>query len=409
MKINKYLFYFIVVVVTELLLSCKKTDQSSRQGVEEEKDAAHRILVVSSRLMADQTQVRYLVAYDGAGNQVWEREGVGMENNRRLFSYEKGVLFAATSVFNFINGGPNYEAYQKMNAIDIENGQDKWSVISPDEMVVSIFVDKGILYASLGKHNVHYLAAYRCDTGQLLWKYATNYSFPITTIIVEGNVLYFTTSTSTIVSNLFAFDLSTRTIKWNKPLGINVISGYSRPVLAGLYIYIRTGTGVLLALDKETGTEIWNKAGMGNAVPVFKGKDIYLATESGVSSIDVSTGVQNWVWYVDNSWFKGGNPYIINNHGFAAGGDSQGGFVGCFNREDGSTIWRKKQRRTSLYPVVVGDDLYVYQWAELAHEKDILMRLDRKTGASIDSINLTGLTNDKAIIVGKSGNVYSSN
>lgn len=202
----------------------------------------------------------------------------------------------------------------------------------------------------------------------------------------------------------FSLDALDGRVRWQQPIG----SVSSRPAVAGTLLYVGTDDGELLALDMQSGTQVWKHEGRGPVLesPVIVDDMLIFSNEADqVYALDARKGSARWS-------YKGETPeeYTLRGHaGVAVAGDLA--FTGFANGtmvalrvKTGSVAWLTTLKGDSDKfvdvdgtPVVLADTVYVTSasggvWA-----------IDATTGLVRWRVNLEGPTPSSG--VGAAGGV----
>lgn len=155
-------------------------------------------------------------------------------------------------------------------------------------------------------------------------------------------------------------------VRWQEKVG----SVSSRPAVAGTLLYVGTDDGELVALDMQTGQQVWKHEGRGPVLesPVIVGDMVVFSNEADqVYALDARKGTVRWS-------YKGETPeeYTLRGHaGVAAAGELlytgfANGTLVALRAQTGSVAWLTTLKGDSdrfvdvdSTPVVVGDTVYV--------------------------------------------------
>jgi PQQ-like domain len=129
-----------------------------------------------------------------------------------------------------------------------------------------------------------------------LSKYPISNTSEFDDFVVEGNTRYYVAVENSFNANLCSFDLRARKVQWKAALGFDLNSNhYSLPVMGTDKVFIKNGTGSLLAVDKKTGNVAWQKNGPNNTDPVYSEGLVFTADENkGVLAYNESDGSMKW-------------------------------------------------------------------------------------------------------------------
>jgi outer membrane protein assembly factor BamB len=400
---KKLLFFFGSVI----LLSCHKTTGSDQDPVPAA-DSAQIVVVPTREYNSSSALVNALTAFNMNGSVKWKRTDLGSSSDPYL-TYDNGVFFMSVTYFAFIGGGPSFISYNNLYAINATTGNNVWAITNSQDYIYTPVARKDTLYCSIVNGSVYSVGAYSASTGSLLWKKPISFPYPANNLHVDGNTLYFVTATSSTVNNVIAFDLSTKTIKWNNPIGVNFANVYSKIVIVNNSLLIKNGTGALLCFDKNTGQTLWSKTNISYEQPVYANNMVYNTNGSGLFALDVQTGNPLWQWNTGN-WWIGGNPYVSGANVFISGAQNNN-FISCFNAANGSLVWRQDRNDILQYPVVVADKFFLAKLKTMnAGTPDTrIMIFNATTGLVKDSITVTAEDCSPESVISASGKWFPTN
>ena len=187
-------------------------------------------------------------------------------------------------------------------ALNILNGQPLWSVQLSSTLLAGVCVESGVVIVH--EHNGS-IAGLDVTTGVKLWRYLG--STPA--IELQGNSEPTANNSMAYVGmsngQVFAFDLQTGAVKWNRPIAIpngstlilRMIDIDAAPLLGPNALYAVSYHGNLVALDPFSGTLIWQKpfSAYQSLASDFVGKALFATDEnSDVWNIDSTTGGTKW-------------------------------------------------------------------------------------------------------------------
>lgn len=215
--------------------------------------------------------------------------------------------------------------------------------------------------------------------------------------IVDGT-LYVTDETT-----LLAVDIDSRDVLWTTQLG-ETVPGSAPAVVDGIcYVTGVDDTGVVIALEADSGAEVWRRAVGGPPVTpsVWNGR-CYVQGEDGIVSLDAYTGELEWeTTAVEGS--IGSKMNVLEGHCYA----NTAAETVCLDAHDGEIVWRVPEggfaeelpsTRTvevsvPTSPVVHEDKLYV------GTGEGTLLRIHRETGSLLveKAVAPNGLLNTPTI------------
>jgi len=384
---------FLLLLSAALLAGCQKPDEArdTDQPTPTPQptlpaDTAKTILLNTRDEDASGNLYATLTAFNSNGTQKWKRTQLGTSSNPYL-TYHNGVVYISVSYFQFANGGSSFVSYNNLYAINAETGANVWAKTNSNDYVYSMVARNDTLYCSLAYGSSNFIAAYSTTNGGLLWLAPIAFPYPAARLALDGGMLYFGTASSNTVNNIIGFDIGTKIIKWNTPIGINFANVFSNLVLHGNAVFLKNGTGNLLALDKLTGATLWSKTDQTYEQPVVDNNIIFSASQNGLQAFSASNGNPVWQWNGGN-WFKGGFPFVADKRVYIAGSQAHG-FITCFNAASGTVEWKKEMADVLQYPLVAADKLILLRTPNLNGTPPHILIYDAKTGAAKDSIPIS--------------------
>lgn len=342
-----------------------------------------------------------LTAFAPNGAMKWKRTQLGT-SSKPYMTVNNSVIYFSASYFQFLNGGPSFVSYNNLYAINVESGSNLWANTNSNDYVYSMVARNDTLFCSMTSGSSNFIGAYKATTGTLLWKSQISYPYAATNLTLDGNRLYFATASSTTVNNIVAFDIASRTIKWDTPIGINISGVFSNMAIEGSNIFLRNGVGNLLALNKATGSNIWSKVDRSYDQPVVGNSIAYTTTENGLAAFSTADGTPKWQWDISSSWFKGGLPFLSDKKIYISG-VGNAGFVARLDAATGSVEWKKDMSDVLQYPLVAADKLVLFRSATLNSGQASIMIYDAKTGIAKSTIPLSGSEFNRPSIITGSG------
>jgi len=176
----------------------------------------------------------------------------------------------------------NHSGETHLYGLDPETGKEKWKIDQAAEIswASPIIVNTGNrVEIILGTSSL--VSSHAPDNGRELWsrdcmggEYAPSPAY-------ANGLAFFTNDNASAV----AIDTATGKIKWqHEEIDLPDVAS---PVATDQYVFLCTSTGVLLALDAQTGEMIWDKEcddGFYSS-PILVGKNIYVTDMQGVTYI----------------------------------------------------------------------------------------------------------------------------
>jgi outer membrane protein assembly factor BamB len=175
---------------------------------------------------------------------------------------------------------------------------------------------------------------------------------------------------SASTSHLYALDAGTGQLRWKADLHADQQGFFAEPpVVAGGLVYVATASRRLLALEVDSGREVWRTSGF----PVIAGvrNGLVLAVlEDRLAALDAGSGVRRWEVPV-----RGGGehwPVLEGDTVYVASADD----VIAVDATAGTTRWRVPLDPAVGPPVPAGGRLYVAT-------RNRLLALDASSGRSL--------------------------
>jgi outer membrane protein assembly factor BamB len=310
------------------------------------------------------------------------------------------------------------------NAASFHIVGDKFANVSPAiyDNIAYIGTDSGIIYSitpteikslcrldnsgaieaapAVTKENIfagyknNLFAAFSRNDGKLLWKYETKGQV-ITTPLVHGDMVYFTTSNGFV----YALKAETGIFKWR----FNVLSKASSPAFENDVLFVGNDRQRMYAIDakpgQKSGYELWHFDGEGGT-PLINEPDIYASSLTGVvHSIDRTTGHGVWNFGAGHLT-EGTTDFALSNSTLVFGNGTS--IYSMDSRAGEGFKWKKDfSRGLAGAPIIVGDVVYA------ACGDGKLYALDLATGSEYSHFDL-GFTPQSAPVFGKDGIIYLS-
>jgi len=210
------------------------------------------------------TQDTYLVALEAkTGSVVWETK---MGDYQQRIRYSAGPIAADGKIFAGLTCNVGTPIPCFLAAHDAATGKELWrreSVAGPGDPAEHNATWGGVPYEERKKGSFWLTGSYDPDLKLLYWTVSSSYPYPeILKGTGDGAVLY--------TNSLLALDAETGAIKWffqMQPRDNFDMDHQDNPILADVQIdgterkvvYTLGKTGILWALDRETGTHLWNR------------------------------------------------------------------------------------------------------------------------------------------------------
>jgi len=209
-------------------------------------------------------------------------------------------------------------------ALNAETGEQVWSADGFGQLE-STGAIAGDVIITAGFSNL--VQATDRKTGEVRWSFQTRYFVQGSPLIVEGRVIL---ATDHVV---YALDLNSGQLLWQTMTG-NEGAFMGSPAYDNSVIYT-TGGKLLLALNPETGKEIWRteKSEMFLGLAVANGM-IYIGNwDHMLYAFDQTTGAERWKYKVDGLFWSA--PAVDANIVYAGNDVS----VFALNAQTGELVW----------------------------------------------------------------------
>lgn len=228
-----------------------------------------------------------------SGNQIWRRE-LRVENERDNYGFGGGVAVGEGRVYASSGVG-------LMSALDPADGSVIWSVETAIPMHSAPTVANGRVFA-VTDDNV--LLALDAATGERLWSFqgiaepARMMTSPAPA--VEGDIVVAPFGSGELVALNAASgqplwqDTLTRASGLAPIATLNDVAG--SPVIYEGVVYAMSHSGVLAAIDLDTGERVWTLPAGGANMPWLAGESLFIMTaEAQLGSVDRMTGQVRWL------------------------------------------------------------------------------------------------------------------
>lgn len=243
----------------------------------------------------------YIYAFDvPTGDQQW----------RTKVGWERGEIL--------VDGETVYVLADEVSALDPETGERHWSYseISPSNGEIL-----GIREDTLVISTTTTLFAVDTRNGDERWRVEEGY---VTRAMTDGNAVISEFEDET----LRAFNVFDGSILWM--VRTDVTNSLEIRVRGGM-AFVGTDTGLVQAIDTNTGTEQWRTNVGANALGFAVNEDIVCVPGDDSVALDIESGTEVWT-------AEGVDPHQVNtlSDGFAVTGD-EGVYV--LEESDGSRLW----------------------------------------------------------------------
>jgi outer membrane protein assembly factor BamB len=234
----------------------------------------------------------------------------------------------------------------------------------------------GTSFTSEGAINPPVVYALDVATGQQRWQTVLDPGTDLqwaAPVVDGGQVLVADTLShegSAPTSHLHALDAGTGQVRWKTDLHARQQGFFAEPpVVAGGLIYVATASRRLLALDVDSGREVWGERGFPVVAGVRNGL-VIAVIEDRLAALDAGSGVRRWEVPVSGGgehWpvLEGETVYVASADGVIA-----------VDATGGTTRWRVPLDPTIGPPVQIGGRLYVAT-------RNRLLALDATSGRAL--------------------------
>ena len=267
---------------------------------------------------------RHSIAHPSLSNsfrEIWS-VGIGVGNTRKT-RITSDPIIAGNLIYTLdstsIVSATNFNGANIWSASLVPNDEN-----SQDASGGAVSFSAGVLYAVTGFGNVFALDS---KTGKKLW--VQNLGSPIAAAAtIERGTVYVVTRDS----NAWALSASDGKIKWsiNGAPGKSLIVGGASPAIGSRVVIFPNGSGEMVAVEKTSGIIVWSsfvtgeRSGMAysNVVditgdPVIVGDRVYVANQSGLLvALNIQSGEP--IWTFDSGsyspvWVAGNSIFLISD------------------------------------------------------------------------------------------------
>lgn len=219
-----------------------------------------------------------------------------------------------------------------------------------NRIVGGVTLTQGVVYVGLASGAVYAVDA---STGRDLWRFDADRDVWAAPLVTDDTVFV-----ASLDHNLYALDAETGEVRWPKDLGA-ALAGTPSISSDGETIYVGTFGSQLLALDTATGEERWNKATT-NWVwsgPALDNGVLYFTDVSGmVYAVEAETGQNVWTPFMPGGPMRG-RPALTAELFYV--GDRDGNFF-ALDRATGAVRYTQTLKGQILAaPLVAGDLILV--------------------------------------------------
>lgn len=231
-------------------------------------------------------------------------------------------------------------------AFDIERRVQKWAFerkgLSFSGCVP--IIDDGVVYMYGGGVGGG-LYAFAVDTGELRWTFNSQ--------SLDGPAI---SGSEVILVNprglLLSLDKRTGTKRWEA----KIVSDASAPAILDDQIFLSTKSGEIRAYGLGDGSLRWQSkksGGTGTALALFKGRVIYGGRENSIIALDASSGLESWKFRTS---LRCRNPIIAGDLLYTVCNDHK---LYALDPSTGDEKWRLDNQRATLPPIFADGVMYV--------------------------------------------------
>ena len=320
--------------------------------------------------------------------------------------YENGIVyFCQDSIYQV---GVDYFTLNRFFALDANTGNDIWTKRSLTDQMQFPMVANGIIYCNLQQGTTNSIAAYNAATGALLWATPIAEQFGADAFIVDGDMLYFYSVKNPSEIFLNGFDISTKTWKWKIPFGANFFRTTTAMLLNGSMLYARDAINRVVAIDKTSGTAVWNTPANYSQVFNIANNLLYIADAgNNINALSLTTGVKAYSWSTGVSPSYNARIYREGQNLYFSGIDTAGyNFITSVHSLNMGPNWRAVTTVYGRSPVVTGNIIYTVQLDDPTAGPTMYM-FDSNSGAYINALHISGYNSGDIRIVTAAGKFIS--
>ena len=399
----------LLLISCHLISSCKKNDSENRP-VEPSSipDSTKYMLLPTFEAGPYGKKVVNLTCFNGDNSVKWKRINLGnawdfSTLERKSPSYFNNVIYYAVDSID-----ARYNTYSSFHAIDINTGTDLWNVPFSSYTIRNPVVRNDTMYCALREGFTNYVAAFHPLNGFLFWRVPIKERFGADHLFLEGNTLFFVSSPAQ-TSIVNSFDLTTRTLNWQTPIGANVGGMYSYINISRDVLCIANGVSILSGMNKLTGANLWSKPK--GYQPLFLYNDLLYTFDpktdfTALNPLDGSIALQ-WASERPNGSVGYTNGYVLAENDIYVAGIDQfaNGFLKNFDPKTGALIWTKDFPLECALQIVTEKNIYI----SIPMGNSTKLKIyDRKTVVAQDSIMLATHDLGKWAIITTKGKYISS-
>ncbi len=279
-----------------------------------------------------------------------------------------------------------------LKCLDLNTQEVLWEYpIDPKNGSKETIIGGGLAYDLAGNlyvtTSVGEVLSFTIKTGTLNWRYEIDAPIMDPPTVMDNTIFF------TDVSNVSRSISSTGNLNWVvRGIPYNQIRATtSQPVPAGDFLLLSSSSGILSAVDKETGFEKWdfkfnfnragftqNTFGFFNGLPAVYDDKIYFGSVSGQFNALKLDGEVLWEINVGLQ----GTPLLLSNSIFFVSDTNN---LIRLNKRNGTLIWSKKlgsknDLRNYFSPILIGSKIWI------ASSEGKLSSFEVSTGDKVDQI-----------------------
>lgn len=366
--------------------SCKTNDTglTPQPG---QSDPAKYILMASRGASLTTT----LTCFNADKSVRWRRDTLGNGGHPNAF-YAKGLIYYSVGYFAFTSGN-SYISYNNFYAIDPESGKDVWTILKSDDYINGKVMWNDVLICESGQSNKNFITAYDGKKGTILWRKEFQNQRLGELLSIDGNTLYILSAPTSLTNNVLnAFDLTTKEVKWQQPIGPSIGNYPSLVVVSGDVVCLKNGQGALLAFDKNTGAKLWQKDGSDYNQPIVKNNLFYvLGPGHNIYAINPADGNVKFQCLPGTEWASS-QPYVSANSIYMFGTEGISSFIYSWDDKTGTLNWKTGIGPICQSAVAAGENIYALKplYLNTSSATSQIMIFDANKGNAKDSISLAG-------------------
>lgn len=320
----------------------------------------------------------------------WARSTLDQDylSGRRVHRFQPIVTDKTVIAANSIDG---------ISAYDRETAHLKWRFDVKDGVEGGAELAEDLLYFGAGDGQLYALEP---DTGNVVWTYPLKAEGIAEPLVRAGNLYV-------LGGNNVAHALNAKTGKllwlYNRREASNIsVRGGSQPALAGDLVLIGFSDGALVALNKNSGSLVWEANLNRNkrfrdvdATPVVDGETVYVSSYDGaLYALNLSDG--KILWTVDDGGYE---QVLVNNNTLYYSTSS--GKTMAVDKGSGKILWSKEN------PAGIATGPVLFRNVLIVGEMSGALRfLDARNGEMLSEFAPGRGVTSRATVDAKKGEVY---